>query len=101
VSRLRAPLGPVVRLDTHLEDGASVPPWYDSLIAKLVVWDGDRPAAIARALRALRELELEGIPTTRELAIAILEDDGFASGEYSTGYLAAMQSVREPATAAS
>jgi acetyl-CoA carboxylase, biotin carboxylase subunit len=101
VSRLRAPLGPGVRLDTHLEDGAPVPPFYDSLVAKLVVWDADRPAALARARRALHELELEGIPTTRELALAILEDDGFVSGQYSTGYLAEMQSLREPATAAS
>jgi acetyl-CoA carboxylase, biotin carboxylase subunit len=101
VERLRAPLGPGVRLDTHLEDGASVPPWYDSLIAKLVVWDSDRPAAIARALRALGELELEGIPTTRELAIAILSDDGFRSGSYSTGYLADMLTALEPAAAAS
>ena len=101
VQRLRPPLGPGVRLDTHIEDGASVPPWYDSLIAKLIVWDTDRPAAVARALRALGELELDGIPTTRELAIAILSDDGFRSGAYSTGYLANMLTALEPAAAAS
>jgi acetyl-CoA carboxylase biotin carboxylase subunit len=100
VTRMRPPLGAGVRFDTHLEDGTAVPPWYDSLIAKLVVWDSDRPAALARTLGALRELELEGIPTTRDLAIAILSDDGFRSGEYSTGYLARMLSAFEPATAA-
>ena len=66
VERFRPPLGPGVRLDTFLEEGLVVPPFYDSLLAKLVVWDEDRPAAIARALRALRELELEGMPTTRQ-----------------------------------
>jgi acetyl-CoA carboxylase biotin carboxylase subunit len=101
VERLRPPLGPGVRLDTHLEDGASVPPWYDSLVAKLVVWDADRPAAIARALRALGELVLDGIPTTRELGIAILSDEVFRSGDYSTGYLAGMLTALEPAAAAS
>jgi acetyl-CoA carboxylase biotin carboxylase subunit len=65
-----------------------VPPYYDSLIAKLIVWDTDRPAALARARRALTELELEGITTTRELALEILSSDEFADGDYSTGYLA-------------
>ena len=88
IERLRAPLGPGVRLDTHVEDGALVPPYYDSLLAKLVVWDADRPAAIERALRALAELELTGVPTTQRLALEILASDGFRSGRYSTGYLA-------------
>jgi len=88
IERLRAPLGPGVRLDTHIEDGAVVPPYYDSLLGKLVVWDGDRAAAIARALRALGELELTGVPTTQALALEILASDGFRSGRYSTGYLA-------------
>jgi acetyl-CoA carboxylase, biotin carboxylase subunit len=88
IERFRPPLGPGVRIDTHLSDGADVPPWYDSLIAKLVVWDTDRPAAIARTLRALSELELTGVPTTREAAIEIIRSDEFTSGEYSTAYLA-------------
>ena len=91
VTRFRPPLGPGVRVDTHVEDGAVVPPHYDSLIAKLVVWDADRPAAIERTLRALRELEVAGVTTTREVAIAILGSEGFRSGEYSTGYLAEME----------
>jgi acetyl-CoA carboxylase biotin carboxylase subunit len=88
IERLRPPLGPGVRFDTHLSDGAVVPPFYDSLIAKLIVWDADRPAAVVRARRALSELELEGVPTTRELALEILAGADFASGDYSTGYLA-------------
>jgi acetyl-CoA carboxylase, biotin carboxylase subunit len=88
VTRFRPPLGPGVRLDTCLEDGYLVPPHYDSLLGKLVVWDEARPQAIERALRALGELVLEGVPTTRELAIDILRSEEFGSGRYSTGYLA-------------
>jgi acetyl-CoA carboxylase, biotin carboxylase subunit len=99
VSRFRPPLGPGVRLDTFVEEGLVVPPFYDSLLAKLVVWDVDRPAAIARAIRALRELELEGMPTTRGAAIDILASAEFASGEYDTGFLA-RNGDRLPALAA-
>jgi len=88
VTRFRPPLGPGVRVDTHLEEGYVVPPHYDSLLGKLVVWDETRPQAIERALRALGELVLEGVPTTRELAIDILRSEEFGSGRYSTGYLA-------------
>jgi acetyl-CoA carboxylase biotin carboxylase subunit len=87
VERLRAPLGPGVRLDTHVEDGTVISPHYDSLVAKLVVWDDDRAAAIARCLRGLEELELRGIPTTREAAIEILQNENFRGGRYSTGFL--------------
>ncbi len=88
IDRLRLPGGPGVRVDTHLEAGLDVPPHYDSLLAKLVVWDVDRPSAIDRALRALRELEVGGVPTTREAALEILDSPAFRSGEYHTGYLA-------------
>ena len=98
IKRFRPPLGPGVRIDTHLEEGSTVSPYYDSLIAKLVVWAEDRPAAIARGLRALGEIELGGIPTTRELALDILRSDEFVSGEYSTSFLEEMGS-RLPALA--
>ena len=87
VRRFRPPLGPGVRVDTAIEDGLEIPPYSDSLIAKVIVSDEDRPAAIARAIRALEELEVDGIPTTRELALDVLRSEGFAAGEYSTGYL--------------
>jgi len=87
VTRFRPPLGPGIRVDTAVEAGAAIPPYYDSLIAKVIVSDDDRPAAVARAIRALGELEVDGIPTTRELALDVLRSDGFAAGEYSTGYL--------------
>jgi acetyl-CoA carboxylase biotin carboxylase subunit len=88
ITRFRPPFGPGVRMDTYIEEGTSVPPHYDSLLGKLIVWDESRPEAIARTLRALGELQLEGIPTTRALAIDVLRSEGFASGHYSTGYLA-------------
>ncbi len=87
ITSFRPPLGPGIRLDTWIEDGATVPPHYDSLLGKLVVWDDTRDDAIARALRALGELRLEGVQTTRELAIDILRSEGFASGRYSTSWL--------------
>ncbi len=87
VTRFRPPLGPFDRVDTHVEDGTEVPPHYDSLIAKLVVWDLDRPATIARCRRALEELEIEGVCTTRELAIDIMQSESFVTGSYSTSFL--------------
>jgi acetyl-CoA carboxylase, biotin carboxylase subunit len=87
ITAFRPPLGPGIRLDTWIEDGTTVPPHYDSLLGKLVVWDDTRDDAIARMLRALGELKLEGVQTTRELAIDILRSEGFASGRYSTSWL--------------
>ncbi|HEV8685813.1 MAG TPA: acetyl-CoA carboxylase biotin carboxylase subunit [Gaiellaceae bacterium] len=87
IERFRPPLGPFDRVDTCVEDGSVVPPYYDSLIAKLIVWDSDRPAAISRALRALGELEVRGVPTTREAAIDVLRSEEFQRGDYSTTFL--------------
>jgi acetyl-CoA carboxylase, biotin carboxylase subunit len=91
MTRFRPPLGAGVRVDTALRDGSEIPPFYDSLIAKLSVWDEDRPRAIARAVRALRELQVEGVPTTRELALDVLGSRAFASGDYSTSTLAELE----------
>ena len=93
VTRFRPPLGPGVRVDTHLEDGTAIPPFYDSLVAKVVVWAEDRHAAIERGRGALRELQVEGVPTTRELALAILAEPRFRVGDYSTGYLGEVQDL--------
>jgi len=87
ITSFRPPLGPGIRLDTFVEAGSTVPPFYDSLLGKLAVWDEDRPAAISRTLRALGELSVGGIPTTRELAIQILRSEQFTSGRYSTSFL--------------
>ena len=91
VTRFRPSLGAGVRVDTAMRDGSEIPPYYDSLIAKVIVWDETRQAAIARALRALSELEVEGIPTTREFALDVLASPEFRSGEYSTSTLGELE----------
>jgi acetyl-CoA carboxylase, biotin carboxylase subunit len=87
IELFRPPLGPGVRVDTFVESGTVVPQHYDSLLAKVVVLDDTRDAAIERALRALGELEVRGVPTTRDAALDILASDEFRSGEYSTSFL--------------
>ena len=87
IERFRPPLGPGVRVDTHVEDGSTIPPNYDSLLAKVIVWDSDRPAAIDRAVRALAEIEVVGVPTTAGAARDILRTEEFGTGRYSTSFL--------------
>jgi acetyl-CoA carboxylase biotin carboxylase subunit len=87
LTRFRAPLGPGVRVDTFVEDGSVIPPHYDSLIAKVIVRDETRDLCIERARRALRELDVQGVPTTRDAAFEILGSDEFRSGDYSTSFL--------------
>ena len=87
IERFRPPLGPGVRVDTFVEDGTVISSHYDSLIAKVIVLDESREAAIARAHRALTELEVPGVPTTREAALDILASEEFRSGHYSTSFL--------------
>jgi acetyl-CoA carboxylase biotin carboxylase subunit len=87
IARFQPAQGPGVRVDTFVESGTVVPPFYDSLIAKLIVWDTTRDAAIARAERALRETVVEGVPTTRDLALGVLASEPFRSGDYSTSTL--------------
>jgi acetyl-CoA carboxylase biotin carboxylase subunit len=93
VSLFKSAQGPGVRVDTFIESGTVIPPFYDSMIAKLVVWDNDRPAAIARAERALGETTVVGVPTTRDLALEVLASEPFRSGDYSTSTLDALRVV--------
>ncbi len=76
-----------MRLDTHVYEGYRVPPFYDSLLAKLIVWGTDRDEALGRARRALGELTVEGVRTTRELFLDIVAEPRFRSGAYTTSYL--------------
>ncbi len=87
VERFNPPLGPGVRVDTHVEAGADIPPFYDSLLAKVIAWAPDRERALARCLRALNEFDVIGIPTTIGAAAEIIRSEGFARGDYSTSYL--------------
>lgn len=87
ISALEVPGGPGVRVDSAIYQGYEIPPFYDSLVAKLIVWSLTRDEAIVRARRALREYRLEGIKTTIPLHLRLLEDEAFCSGSYHTGYL--------------
>ena len=87
ITRFRIPSGPGVRVDTYLEEGASVSPFYDSLVAKLICYGQDRPEALARAKRALDEFEIEGIKTTIPLHKRILDNEVFVLGDAKTDFI--------------
>jgi acetyl-CoA carboxylase, biotin carboxylase subunit len=86
--RFRPPLGRGVRVDTHGYEGYTVPPTYDSLVAKLIVSDDTRALALGRAAQALAEFEIEGVSTTLPLFREMVESEpAFRSGLYTTAYL--------------
>jgi len=87
VSFLALPGGPGVRVDTHLYRGYKVPPYYDSLLAKLVVYGKDRGEVLRRARRALSMFVVEGVKTTIPLHLRILEDKDFQAGNLSTRFM--------------
>jgi acetyl-CoA carboxylase biotin carboxylase subunit len=87
ITGYNAPGGPGVRLDTAAYPGYYVPPYYDSLIAKLIVHARTREVAIARMRRALEVMVIEGVKTTIPLHRAIMEDPYFRAGEYSTRFM--------------
>ncbi|KTS19637.1 acetyl-CoA carboxylase [Methylobacterium indicum] len=89
IGALSLPGGPGVRVDTMLYPGYAVPPFYDSLLAKLVVHDETREAALARLGRALRECAVEGLPTTLALHRALLADPAVRAGDTHTRWLEA------------
>ena len=80
VSHWHAPGGPGVRVDSHLYTGYTVPPFYDSLVGKLIAWGGSRNAAIARMRLALAEIVTEGLVTNVPLHQLILKSEGFTAG---------------------
>lgn len=75
------------RLDTHIEDGAVIPPFYDSMIAKLIGYGEDRPAAIAALQQALSAMVIEGVYSTLRLHQLVLATEEFTSGNYNTGLI--------------
>jgi acetyl-CoA carboxylase biotin carboxylase subunit len=87
ISSLHFPGGFGVRIDSHIYQSYSIPPYYDSLIAKLIVWGKDRGQAIARGKRALEEFTVEGIKTTIPFHLKVLQDERFVSGNFDTGFL--------------
>jgi acetyl-CoA carboxylase biotin carboxylase subunit len=87
VERYHAPGGPGVRMDSHLFSGYEVPPFYDSLLGKLIVWGPDRATAIARSRVALDELLVEGLTTNVEIHQALLASETFLEGRMTTNLL--------------
>jgi acetyl-CoA carboxylase biotin carboxylase subunit len=81
------PGGPGIRVDTHVFSGYTVPPYYDSLIAKVVAWGVDRGEAIARMRRALTEFVVSGVPTTIPLHLHVLDNAFFRRGEVYTNFV--------------
>jgi len=88
VDSVRLPGGPGVRVDTHIYCGYVVPPYYDAMIAKIIVWDHDRSAAIAKMQRALDETEVIGVKTDLEYHKKIMANAFFRKGDLSTKFLA-------------
>ncbi|MDH4142157.1 MAG: acetyl-CoA carboxylase biotin carboxylase subunit, partial [Chloroflexota bacterium] len=87
LERYHAPGGPGVRMDSHLYTGYEVPPFYDSLLGKLVVWGPDRASAIARSRVALDELVVDGLVTNVAIHRALLASETFLDGEMTTNLL--------------
>jgi len=87
ITTLKTPDGFGTRFDTGYESGDEISQFYDNLVGKLIVWGHDRPTAISRALRALSELEIEGVATTIPADIAILEHSDFAEMKHSTKWV--------------
>lgn len=87
ITQFHAPGGLGVRMDSALYDGYTIPPFYDSLIGKLIVYSSDRPSALARLNRALGELIVDGVDTTVPLFHALLEDEDIQSGDYNIHWL--------------
>ena len=81
------PGGPGVRVDSHVYTGYEIPPFYDSLIGKLIVWGKDRNAAIKRMNRALNECAVTGIPTTINFHLTLLDKSKFKEGKIHTKYV--------------
>ena len=75
-------------MDSHVYEGYSVPPYYDSMIGKLIVHDIDRNRAIAKMKVALDELIIQGIKTTKDFHINMMNNDDFINNLYDTNYLA-------------
>ncbi|MCX6124342.1 MAG: ATP-grasp domain-containing protein, partial [Proteobacteria bacterium] len=87
VHSIRFPAGPGVRVDSHLYPGYEIPAFYDSMVAKLIVWGPDRETAIRRLLRALSEFEIDGVPTTAKFHEAVLRHPQFLEGSFNTGFI--------------
>jgi acetyl-CoA carboxylase, biotin carboxylase subunit len=87
IARYHAPGGPGVRVDSHLESGYDVPPFYDSLLAKIICWGRDRGEALSRMTRALNEMQVEGVKTTLPFHLQLLAHERFRAGDVNTRFV--------------
>ena len=99
ITSLAAPSGPGVRIDTGVSAGSEITPYYDSLIAKLVVWDESREEAIIRTLQALKEFQITGIETTIPFFLQMLDTPEFRTGKVHTKFVEdefMLKTIRNP-----
>jgi acetyl-CoA carboxylase biotin carboxylase subunit len=87
VAGFHTPGGPGIRVDTHVYEGYEIPPYYDSLIAKVIAWGRNRDEAVTRMERALEEFVIEGIETTIPLHLRIIRSEEFRKGDYHTRWV--------------
>jgi acetyl-CoA carboxylase, biotin carboxylase subunit len=87
VVRYQPPGGPGVRVDSHLEAGYDVPPFYDSLLAKVICWGRDRDEAVSRMTRALNEMQIDGVKTTVPFHLQLLAHERFRAGDVNTRFV--------------
>jgi acetyl-CoA carboxylase biotin carboxylase subunit len=87
ITFFHTPGGPGVRVDSHLYTGYAVPPNYDSLLAKVIVWGSTRDEARKRMIRALDEFIIEGVPTTIPFLKGIMQNSDFADGKFDTTFI--------------
>lgn len=99
LERFRMPGGPFVRVDSGFEEGSQISPYYDSLVAKIITWGRTRDIARTRMIRALDEVDVEGIETTAEFLRDLVDLPEFRSGDYHTTFLEQHLSRSDPASA--
>ena len=87
ITRFETPSGPGVRVETYIKEGSRISPYYDSMVAKLIVWGNDREECIARGKRALEEFRIEGIKTTIPFHQKVLDMDAFVEGRVYTDFI--------------
>lgn len=88
VTKLSLPVGNLgVRIDSELYSGATISPYYDAMIAKVVAWGHDRDEAIAKMIRLLKEMRVEGVTTNQQFHLEILKDPVFRAGTFTTDYV--------------
>lgn len=96
VTKVQWPLGPYVRIDSHVYDGYEIPMFYDPMIAKIITWGSDRATVIRRMIRALREIQIHGIKTNISQLLAVLNDADFCQGNMHINFLRDKEMFGEP-----